>query len=224
MNTCEETFFMNVLNSSFSSVSGVTSSAKSDERDLKNNDAVSNLEQAWEEMLVKAPEVIALLGQITVLSGSADFSLTNNTPVNGFQYMRHPQSFRATLTQVSNDGWSAFRLTHRNMKIIQGNMQTIPEQIKLLLQIIVQSPIKLVRKLATTSVTNIKDRGQSGLSILEPSERQAAVTALLESSKESAAQIRKMTRTRREQYNATVNAVSAEETKSLRNLKVESAW
>ena len=62
----------------------------------------------WAEFLTPAPLSIALLGQLMLVAGEKDFSLEKQKPVKGFQFIRHPQSFRACLVQVSNTGWRAF--------------------------------------------------------------------------------------------------------------------
>ena len=62
----------------------------------------------WGEFLFPAPKAIATLGQLMLISTAKDFSMKNQEPLNGFRYMEHPGSFRASLVQVSNSGWRAF--------------------------------------------------------------------------------------------------------------------
>ena len=67
----------------------------------------------WSEFLTPAPMTIALLGQLMLIAGEKDFSLENQRPEKGFQFIKHPESFRACLVQVSNTGWRAFNEAHK---------------------------------------------------------------------------------------------------------------
>ena len=65
----------------------------------------------WGEFLTPAPMSIALLGQLMLIAGEKDFSLSK--PEKGFQFIRYPDSFRACLVHVSNSGWIAFNEAHK---------------------------------------------------------------------------------------------------------------
>ena len=67
----------------------------------------------WAEFLTPAPLSIALLGELILIAAEKDFSLENQRPEKGFQFIHHPKSFRACLVQVSNSGWSAFNEAHK---------------------------------------------------------------------------------------------------------------
>ena len=70
----------------------------------------------WGEFLTPAPMSIALLGQLMLIAGEKDFSLSK--PEKGFQFIRYPESFRACLVQVSNSGWTAFNEAHKVNKTL----------------------------------------------------------------------------------------------------------
>ena len=72
----------------------------------------------WADFLTPAPMCIALLGQLMLISTEKDFSLKKQEPLDGFKYMKHPESFRASLVQVSNAGWKAFNEAHK-VKILK---------------------------------------------------------------------------------------------------------
>ena len=72
----------------------------------------------WAEFLTPAPLFIALLGQLMLVAGEKDFSLENQRPEEGFQFIQNPESFRACLVQVSNSGWRAFNEAHKVRKIL----------------------------------------------------------------------------------------------------------
>lgn len=55
----------------------------------------------WEVFLTPAPMCVCLLGELMAVATTADFTLENNPPKDGFKLMRWPSSFRASLMQVS---------------------------------------------------------------------------------------------------------------------------
>lgn len=84
----------------------------------------------WAEFLTPAPLSIALLGQLMLIAGEKDFSLENQRPEKGFQFIQNPESFRACLVQVSNTGWRAFNEAHKNMDAIRLYSAQVPDQVK----------------------------------------------------------------------------------------------
>lgn len=120
-----------------------------------------DLNMPWEEYLVPGPAVISLLGQLMVISGKIDFSLIENAPRDGFKYMRYPESFRASLVQVSNDGWSAFMNAHKNMDKIQLYMQQVPIEVKSALKILSQPSSRLIERLLPRALTRIQQIGHA---------------------------------------------------------------
>ena len=71
----------------------------------------------WAEFLTPAPLSIAVMGQLMLVAGERDFSLENQRPEKGFQFIQHPESFRACLVQLSNSGWKAFNEAHKVRKM-----------------------------------------------------------------------------------------------------------
>ena len=54
----------------------------------------------WEEFLIPAPMTIAFLGQLMLIGTLKDFPVDRNIPKQGFKYLKHPKSFRASVVQV----------------------------------------------------------------------------------------------------------------------------
>jgi len=133
----------------------------------------------WEDFIVPGPTIIALLGQLMVISGKVDFSLKENAPRDGFKYMRHPESFRASLVQVSNDGWSAFMNAHKNMDKIQLYMQQIPAQVKTSIKILTQASPKLVERLLPIALNKIQEIGRTCVELSADTETKFADVMLL---------------------------------------------
>ncbi|XP_055495920.1 uncharacterized protein LOC129699825 [Leucoraja erinacea] len=80
----------------------------------------------WEEMLLPAPAAIAILGELMAVSAGLDFGLEPGR----LRQLRHPDSFRACLQQVSNEGWTAFSLAHSNMDQIRLQAASVPVHMK----------------------------------------------------------------------------------------------
>ena len=95
-----------------------TASAKSAVRTIATINQVSNsicnetdmMEQTktmlsqhagWEEFLIPAPMTIAFLGQLMLIGTMKDFPIDKHIPRNGFRYLKHPRSFRASVVQVN---------------------------------------------------------------------------------------------------------------------------
>ncbi|XP_059841406.1 uncharacterized protein LOC132402555 isoform X2 [Hypanus sabinus] len=81
----------------------------------------------WEEFLVPAPTAVAILGELIALSSASDFPLNRHNPERQYQHLRYPESFRACLAQLSNQGWKTFNLAHKNMDQIRLHSQSVPE-------------------------------------------------------------------------------------------------
>ncbi|XP_062911487.1 uncharacterized protein LOC134350347 [Mobula hypostoma] len=73
----------------------------------------------WEQFLMPGPSSVHILGQLIFLSAREDFAIDKMVPKDGFKYIKYPKSFRASLVQVSNEGWEAFQEAHNNMDQIR---------------------------------------------------------------------------------------------------------
>ncbi|KAJ1212888.1 hypothetical protein NDU88_000531 [Pleurodeles waltl] len=97
----------------------------------------------WEEFLMPAPISIAILGELAAISSAGgDFSINLNPPKGGFQLMKYPDSFAASLMQVCNSAWFAFNTANKNM-----------DQIRLLSGFIPRANAEIVKILFMPTVT-----------------------------------------------------------------------
>ena len=86
-------------------------------------------ENAQKEMvtnLLAAAPSIALLGQLQLVSASIDFSLLKDGETSNCKYLKFPDSFRASLLQITHAGWDAFQKAEVNMERISLNSKRIP--------------------------------------------------------------------------------------------------
>eukprot|EP00026_Physarum_polycephalum_P004372 Phypoly_transcript_04390.p1 GENE.Phypoly_transcript_04390~~Phypoly_transcript_04390.p1 ORF type:complete len:693 (+),score=158.35 Phypoly_transcript_04390:77-2155(+) len=97
--------------------------------DVREEMVIMNSENAnWGELIMPAPLAISLLAQLMLISTKADFKL--DTPQKELQYVKYPNSFRASLVQVSNCGWEAFNKAHSSMLQIAQHSGNVPTKVK----------------------------------------------------------------------------------------------
>ncbi|EMP39666.1 hypothetical protein UY3_03108 [Chelonia mydas] len=110
----------------------------------------------WEEYLMPGPISIAILGELAyIAAGQGDFSINKTPPVGRFKYIRHPDSFLASLTQVSNAGWHAFNIAHKNMDQIRLLSMSVPSHMKTIVQTLFQD-LEVVDALLPGQLNNMK--------------------------------------------------------------------
>lgn len=120
----------------------------------------TGIDYPWQQLIASGPSAINILGQLLVISTKIDFSLKDSAGSYQFQYIRHPQSYRATLVQITNDGYEAFRNAHSSMNTIQLYMAQIPGHIKTSLRILTSASQRLVQRMLVPSLNNIERIGR----------------------------------------------------------------
>lgn len=58
------------------------------------------IDELWIDYMIYAPNILDLLARMIVMTSANDIPL--NSTGYAYQYVRYPQSFRATLIQISN--------------------------------------------------------------------------------------------------------------------------
>ena len=81
------------------------------------------------EVLCNIPLGLSYLGQLNLIGTCKDFPLMQNEQ-KPFSILRHPESFRASLTQVSNLGVDAFLKAHSGMEAISMKTKLVPGYIE----------------------------------------------------------------------------------------------
>jgi len=97
-----------------------------------------SLDQNWVEMIRPAPMSVNLLARLGLLASSAqDFALKK--PKKGeYKLLYHPDSFKASLHQVTHTGWRAFQEAHSSMDEIAQRTSQIPGTLSNAVDIVVQ--------------------------------------------------------------------------------------
>lgn len=106
----------------------------------------------WADFLTPAPMCIALLGQLMLISTEKDFSLEKQRPSNGFKYIEHPESFSASLVQVSNAGWRAFNEAHK----VVPKYTNIKDNFRLLKKMLQLKRMQKIGEIALTASSYVK--------------------------------------------------------------------
>ncbi|XP_032882289.1 uncharacterized protein LOC116976506 [Amblyraja radiata] len=110
----------------------------------------------WEQFLMPGPLSVAILGEIIFLSAGEDFAIDKGMPKEGFKFIKYPKSFRTSLVQVSNEGWEAFQIAHKNMDQIRLLSVTVPTDMKDVVKFLMQKNPKYTEDFLPIPLNSIK--------------------------------------------------------------------
>ncbi|KAI0086008.1 hypothetical protein BDY19DRAFT_908542 [Irpex rosettiformis] len=86
----------------------------------------------WRDLLQPAPSSIAHIGSMMVIAASIDdFSLVNDSLPYKWHFVRVPESLKACLMQMVNEGHVAFGVAHESITRIQNTSAHLPSAIKI---------------------------------------------------------------------------------------------
>ncbi|GCB78813.1 uncharacterized protein [Scyliorhinus torazame] len=125
----------------------------------------------WEQFLMPGPLSVAILGEIICISAGEDFEIDKHVPMGGFKYMKYRKSFRASLVQVSNQGWEAFQEAHKNMDQIRLHSLTVPGDMKDAVKFIMQDDPEITKRYLPIPLENIKSSADKCLKLAEGVEK-----------------------------------------------------
>ncbi len=92
-----------------------------------------------EKLLMPLPYGIAAMKDLKIMATYlGDFSLQEQTPLNGFQHIENPNSFQACLMQISNASRQAFVKAHVNMDGIWERAKNMPDYVQLIDRILLE--------------------------------------------------------------------------------------
>ncbi|PIL29443.1 hypothetical protein GSI_08385 [Ganoderma sinense ZZ0214-1] len=87
------------------------------------------------DVLVPAPMAVSILGQLTIVATATDFKLVE--PKAGFQHVRYPDSFRATIMQLVNSGALALNKSFVNFDEINKRCAAVRPGVNNIVQLLV---------------------------------------------------------------------------------------
>merc|ERR1712037_825976 len=89
----------------------------------------------WVQQILPAPLAVATLAELAYLSTSTiDFPIVE--PAGGFKRIKYRDSFKASLTQLCNEGYEAFALSHEAMDDVRLSTLSIPTDMKFVVKLL----------------------------------------------------------------------------------------
>ncbi|UJR36842.1 hypothetical protein I4U23_029555 [Adineta vaga] len=113
-----------------------------------------NIDSEWVHLMTAGPLSVNYIGNLLVLASKRDFPLTR-PPHFTFQYIKDPNSFRATLAQVSGSMYSALIGAHTAMDRIQLNVQQVPSHVKTALKLVLAGSPMLIEIMLPKALESI---------------------------------------------------------------------
>jgi len=194
-------------------------------KDIQNSalDDYSNFIK-WTEYIVPAPMVIALLGELAVLSNQyQDFGL--ETPEGGtFKLIKYPESFKTTLMQICDESYYTFESAHHNMDKLRQQTARVPRLLSDIVTLLVTGDDEDVHDYLPILLKGIKKIAQDSKSLShETAEKFDQTASLIDevtlASKSS--QGKSETDLHDSQLNATIAKQQAEELKERKEQESE---
>lgn len=105
--------------------------------------------------MVAGPLVVNYLGGLMVLSSQGDFPLTLPSTNYVYNYIQYPDSFRATLVQLSHEMYGALLAAHTGMDRIQTFTAQIPGHINTTLKLVTRASPNMIKALLPNTLANI---------------------------------------------------------------------
>lgn len=107
-------------------------------------------------LLTSPPQAIALMGHLLLIATGNDFTLKTKSFKKQFEYLKYPESFRASLVQLTNIGWDAFNEAHINMDSMKLHMTNIDSYLKLLVNVMTEGTNDEVQYFSTKTLKKIE--------------------------------------------------------------------
>jgi DNA segregation ATPase FtsK/SpoIIIE-like protein len=104
--------------------------------------------------MTSGPLAVIFMGNLLTVASKRDFPLTR-PPKFAFQHIKEPDSFRATLAQVSGSMYSALLGAHTAMDRIQLNVQQVPDQVKTALKLVLAGSPTLIKMMLPKTLESI---------------------------------------------------------------------
>ncbi|KAL2102978.1 hypothetical protein ACEWY4_002146 [Coilia grayii] len=119
----------------------------------------------WDKYLTPAPMSVAVLGELVFISSKDDFSINKNPPKDGFKHMKYPNSFKASLMQVCNSGWSAFNEAHNSMDQIRLYTENVPMHVRTAVEIILNDDDSLMQIMLPNTLLELENIASACLAL-----------------------------------------------------------
>uniref|UniRef100_A0A4W3JG59 Uncharacterized protein n=1 Tax=Callorhinchus milii TaxID=7868 RepID=A0A4W3JG59_CALMI len=151
--------------SQMSAVSQALLSLTKAEQVRRDTELVMQPHANWEQFLIPAPISIAILGQLVAITSADDFALSPEGSGRSYRFLRYPESFRACLMQLSNQGWRAFSTAHTNMEQIRLHSRSIPAHLRGVLGSLLGPDSPASRRLLPLQLSSIRAAAEQCLGL-----------------------------------------------------------
>ena len=116
--------------------------------------AQNEIDSEWVHLMTAGPLAVNYIGNLLVLASKRDFPLVR-PPQFTFQHIQDPNSFRATLAQVTGSMYSALLAAHTAMDRIQINVQQVPGHVKTALKLVLAGSPMLIEIMLPKTLESI---------------------------------------------------------------------
>ncbi|CAF3715450.1 unnamed protein product [Rotaria sp. Silwood1] len=152
-----DTDFLDYLFSNKDSIDGVALRVDNSIFDHLRDDQLkqqTEIDKEWETLMISAPIIVGYMGNLMVLASKRDFPF--QAPLGYvYRYIRYPNSFRATLAQVSSDMYNALMGAHTAMDRIQLAIQQVPTHVKTAMKLITSAGNAMLKSMLPRTLDSI---------------------------------------------------------------------
>ncbi|VDK19579.1 unnamed protein product [Anisakis simplex] len=121
----------------------------------------------WDQFLYDLPLMVTELGKLMLFSNKRDFTLFREGVQ--YEYIKSPDSFRATLVQLGHSEWTALYAAHKNMDTIRLNTLSVPGIFRLIFKILHQEKSVKNQNLLRAQLDRIKHFAEENRKVCEDS-------------------------------------------------------
>ncbi|CAF1133280.1 unnamed protein product [Adineta steineri] len=114
----------------------------------------TDIDKEWETLMVSGPIVVGYMGNLMVIASKRDFPF--HAPSGYvYRYIRYPNSFRATLAQVSTEMTNALMGAHTAMDRIQLSIKQVPTHVKTALKLITSASDAMLKSMLPRTLESV---------------------------------------------------------------------
>ncbi|CAM4765659.1 unnamed protein product [Rotaria magnacalcarata] len=114
----------------------------------------TDIDKEWENLMVSGPIAVGYMGNLMVLASKQDFPF--RTPAGYvYRFIRYPNSFRATLAQVSSEMYDALMGAHTAMDSIQLAIKQVPTHVKTAMKLISSASDSMLKTMLPRTLDSI---------------------------------------------------------------------
>lgn len=111
-----------------------------------------------ENLLIPVPFGIATLSHLKIMAAClGDFSMAAHEPIGGFKHVKYPNSFQASLVQISNTGHGAYLKAHVNMDKIRLYTLNVPGYMEDIIEMLESQDDEVINCMLPDQLESVRD-------------------------------------------------------------------